>query len=152
MKNEEFLLTIFEKIVIDSLIDRAKNLIQLQEDVGLSEEILREVIKNLRKEILLEERYGVYSLNYQHLKLDQSYFVDLGKSILGHRWENFSLNGVWLNAQEEEFLQELQRKMMLFFQEIREKRKKVKRFKTSEKQFFLMARCSYQDMLRSGNF
>jgi hypothetical protein len=163
-------LLMIERIVIESLSKKEKNIVELEVDTGLSHALLLNILPNLlMKNIVLYQR-GIYSLEQlnketwlaeinkaDHVKFEakemftslvNQYFEANGTKVKEGQVPQLKIQKIWLTESEEKILKSHLATLDGFFLGIKEARKyNPLREKTSEQRVVIWGTSLYSDLI-----
>lgn len=162
-------LLVVERMVLESLSRKARNLQEIMIDTGLGEDLLKNIIPFFLMENMVRYERGIYSLNMkenqkwlekinkrEHLKeevrelftsLINQYFNEM--KLEENKNVNLKVRKVWLNPSEEKILNSYVKSIESFIKNIEDDRKrKPVQERLCEKKVFIWGQTDYSHLAR----
>ena len=163
-------LLMIERIVIESLSKKEKNIVELEVDTGLSHALLLNILPNLLMKNIVVYHKGIYSLDQNNKEcwlaeinkadhvifeakemftsLVNQYFAATGSQSVDSQIPQLKVQKVWLTESEEKILKSHLATLDGFFLGIKEARKyNPMREKTAEQRVVIWGTSLYSDLI-----
>lgn len=156
-------LLVIERIVLESLETRPRKLIELEEQTGLNENLLKAILHQLIERGMVTYKHFNYELNWANknnwlpIVKDQhgvkAEIKELFSSLVNKSFENMEkpslkMKKVWLEPREQEEFERKLRDIDFFLESIQNKRKtRPVRELTHGKKVIFYGACAYKDLV-----